>query len=109
MTANVSSSLEDFQHIETGDISCWSSEFSNGETSSRYKIVSQTFKQPYSRPPVVFLSVSRLLGHQSHDDIWYYVYVTSVSETQFSVECVAFDASQIREMWVSYLVIPQFE
>jgi len=107
ITANVNSSLEDFQHIETGDISCASSQLSNGETYTRLNIVSQKFHQRYSRPPVVFLSVSRLQGNQSHDDIWYHAHIDSVSETQFSVLCTAYDASQISRMEVSYLVIPQ--
>jgi len=109
MSANLNNSLEEMTHIETGGINCGSSEFSNGGTSTRGNTVSHTFKRQYSRPPVVFLSVTRLYGAHSHDDTWYWVRVTSVSETQFYVTCWAWDASQIEYIDVSYLVIPQFE
>merc|ERR1719239_2099681 len=95
MSASLNSSLEEMQHTETGRINCASSELYNSGTSTRWNNVSQKFPRPYSRPPVVFLSVTRLYGYHSHDDTSYRVVVTSVSETQFSVQCWAVDASQI--------------
>ena len=107
MVATLSSSLEEVKHVETGEINCSGPKFHNGAKSSRARSISRWFHQRYSRPPVVFLSVSRLRGLQPHDDIWYVVQVDSVSETKFTVKCWAVDTSQIRSIEVSYLVIPQ--
>jgi len=107
MTDTLNRTLEEVKHVETGIIWCANSEMHNGGTSDRRNNVSRIFNRPYSRPPIVFVSVNYLQGHQSHDDTWYTVQVFSVSETQFTVMCVASGASQIRYMFVDYLVIPQ--
>ena len=109
IAANLSISLEDVKHTETGRIGCESTEFYNGGTSTRGNSVTRTFNRPYSRLPAVFLSVNDLRGYHHHGDTGYFVYVSSVSETQFSVTCYAMSASQIGNIEVSYLAIPRFD
>lgn len=107
--------LTSASHVETGFVKCghssgWHDGSYNGPggfySMSVTKSVKQNFRSPYSKPPVVFLSVVEFSGDgdgSSHTEDWYATTLEHVDTQGFRLRCECFSDYPVDDMVVSWI------
>ena len=100
-------------HVETGLLRCGGSDSWSHRSSrpgyhgcyGKQKQMTATFKQNYSKPPVVFLSTSYLYiyGDRSHN---LGTQLLSVSKASFSMRCGTHPSDDVADLEVRWIAVP---
>ena len=86
--------------VETGWFQCPSS-------SDKVHYLTTQFKHSYKYPPAVLVSVTRVVGRQPGDDVYFWVDVIDTSRTEFTVQCMAWYDSHISYLGVTWISVAQ--
>ena len=105
---NTQSLISKLGHTQTGTFDCASADFHNGVNATRSFNYESNFTRPYLTPPRLYYSVYNMMGNSAGADTNYQVGLVSVKPWGFSVRCVAWGNSQIKNLLVRWTSVASF-